>query len=70
MRLAVEAHVAGMLIRMPVLHRPELGPGTQLGVSAAHINALTANALVDACMRTNPRQPTPADVARLYREAL
>ncbi|MEN2510959.1 iron-containing alcohol dehydrogenase [Gordonia polyisoprenivorans] len=43
---------------------------SQLGVSAAHINALTANALVDACMRTNPRQPTPADVARLYREAL
>ena len=41
-----------------------------LGVRAEHIEALTANALVDACMRTNPRQPNAAEVARIYAEAL
>ncbi|WLP91401.1 iron-containing alcohol dehydrogenase [Gordonia sp. NB41Y] len=40
------------------------------GVRDADIPALTVNALADACMRTNPRQPTTADVARMYREAL
>ncbi|NMO04987.1 iron-containing alcohol dehydrogenase [Gordonia sp. TBRC 11910] len=42
----------------------------ELGVVADDIALLTANALVDACMTTNPRQPTAADVARIYREAL
>ncbi|MFT4044352.1 MAG: iron-containing alcohol dehydrogenase [Gordonia sp. (in: high G+C Gram-positive bacteria)] len=41
-----------------------------LGVSADHVGVLTANALVDACMTTNPRRPHTADVARMYREAL
>lgn len=41
-----------------------------LGVVAGDIGTLTENALIDACMTTNPRQPTAADVARIYREAL
>ncbi|MGC4934665.1 iron-containing alcohol dehydrogenase [Gordonia sp. DT30] len=42
----------------------------QVGVGDADVDALTANALLDACMRTNPRAPSAAEVAGLYREAL
>lgn len=42
----------------------------QLGVHADDIDSLTKNALADACMKTNPRQPTAAEVASIYREAL
>ena len=41
-----------------------------LGVRAEDIPSLVVNALADACMRTNPRRPTAADVAAMYREAL
>lgn len=41
-----------------------------LGVRDEHVGVLTANALLDACMTTNPRKPTAHDVARIYREAL
>ena len=41
-----------------------------LGVRDEHVAVLTANALLDACMTTNPRKPTADDVARIYREAL
>ncbi|WP_407648687.1 iron-containing alcohol dehydrogenase [Gordonia otitidis] len=41
-----------------------------LGVRDEHVGVLTANALLDACMTTNPRKPTAQDVARIYREAL
>ncbi|MDL9937012.1 iron-containing alcohol dehydrogenase [Gordonia sp. ABSL1-1] len=41
-----------------------------LGVRADDLPLLTELALRDACMRTNPRRPTPDDVARIYREAL
>ncbi|MFW0797416.1 iron-containing alcohol dehydrogenase [Gordonia sp. CPCC 205515] len=41
-----------------------------LGVRTDDLDTLTAHALADACMTTNPRQPTAADVARIYREAL
>ncbi|WP_124711163.1 iron-containing alcohol dehydrogenase [Gordonia insulae] len=41
-----------------------------LGVREEHFEILTANAMADACMTTNPRQPVAADVARIYREAL
>lgn len=41
-----------------------------LGVRPEHIDVLTVHALADACMTTNPRQPTAADVASIYREAL
>ncbi|HMS77666.1 MAG: iron-containing alcohol dehydrogenase [Gordonia sp.] len=40
------------------------------GVQARDIPSLTVNALADACMRTNPRRPTVADVAAMYHEAL
>ena len=41
-----------------------------LGVRDEHVAVLTANALLDACMTTNPRKPNADDVARIYREAL
>ncbi|ROZ88937.1 iron-containing alcohol dehydrogenase [Gordonia sp. OPL2] len=41
-----------------------------LGVRPEHVAVLTANAMNDACMTTNPRQPSVADVERTYREAL
>ena len=40
------------------------------GVSAEHLAVLTDHAMVDACMTTNPRRPSRADVTRMYREAL
>lgn len=40
------------------------------GVSAQHLAVLTDHAMVDACMTTNPRRPSRADVTRMYREAL
>lgn len=43
---------------------------SEFGVRAPDIDALTRNALADACMKTNPRQPTTAEVSRLYHEAL
>lgn len=42
----------------------------EFGVTAADIAALTRHALADACMRTNPRQPSAAEVAAIYTEAL
>lgn len=41
-----------------------------LGVVESDIPTVTAHAMVDACMATNPRQPTAAEVARIYAEAL
>ncbi|MFT4127718.1 MAG: iron-containing alcohol dehydrogenase [Gordonia sp. (in: high G+C Gram-positive bacteria)] len=46
------------------------GALSAFGVVADDIPGLVRNALVDACMATNPRRPTPAQVAALYREAL
>ncbi|MEP9395482.1 iron-containing alcohol dehydrogenase [Gordonia sp. VNQ95] len=43
---------------------------SEFGVRAEDIGALTRNALADACMKTNPRRPSAADVARIYSEAL
>lgn len=42
----------------------------EVGVSESHLAVLTRNALADACMSTNPRQPTSAQVMAIYREAL
>jgi len=39
-------------------------------VLGEHLPVLTANAMVDACMTTNPRQPTPDEILGMYREAL
>jgi alcohol dehydrogenase class IV len=41
-----------------------------LGFSRGDLPALAANALRDPCMATNPRQPSLADVERLYDEAM
>lgn len=41
-----------------------------LGVSKADIPVLARNALSDPCMATNPRQPTVADIERIYTNAL
>ncbi|MCH5644322.1 iron-containing alcohol dehydrogenase [Gordonia sp. ABSL49_1] len=41
-----------------------------VGVLGEHLPVLTANAMVDACMTTNPRQPTPDEILGMYREAL
>ena len=41
-----------------------------LGVSKADIPVLARNALADPCMATNPRQPTAADIERIYTNAL
>ena len=46
------------------------GSLTPLGVRREDLAVLSAHALADACMTTNPRQPTADDVHRLYREAL
>ncbi|MGV9714314.1 iron-containing alcohol dehydrogenase [Gordonia sp. NPDC003424] len=58
--------------RVAALSRRVGLPGSlaPLGVRSEHLDILTVNALADACMTTNPRQPTRADVARIYREAL
>ncbi|GAA2344233.1 iron-containing alcohol dehydrogenase [Saccharopolyspora halophila] len=41
-----------------------------LGVTEADIPLLTRNTLKDACLTTNPRDATAADIARLFRAAL
>lgn len=41
-----------------------------LGVQREHFDILTAHAMADACMTTNPRRPTADDVRRIYGEAL
>ena len=41
-----------------------------LGVSTTDIDVLAGHALADACMATNPRQPTLEQVRRIYTEAL
>ncbi len=41
-----------------------------LGVRSEHVGVLTVNAMNDACMTTNPRRPSAADVERIYGEAL
>lgn len=40
------------------------------GVSRSDIPALAAHALGDACMATNPVDPAPGDIERIYEEAL
>ncbi len=62
-RLADEIAKLAARVGLP----PSLGP---LGVRGEHLEVLTANALADACMRTNPRQPTAGEVKRIYGEAL
>ena len=42
----------------------------QLGVTEANIPALAASAMNDACLATNPRAATKADLAALLRAAL
>ena len=42
----------------------------EIGVSDADIDVLATNALRDACMSTNPRQATHAEMASLFRAAL
>ena len=42
----------------------------EIGVSDADIDVLATNALRDACMSTNPRQATHAEMASLFRTAL
>ncbi|MFT7024588.1 MAG: alcohol dehydrogenase class IV [Rhodococcus sp. (in: high G+C Gram-positive bacteria)] len=42
----------------------------EIGVSDADIDVLATNALRDACMSTNPRQATHAEMATLFRAAL
>jgi 1,3-propanediol dehydrogenase len=41
-----------------------------LGVCAANIDRLAATALTDACLTTNPREASQADIASIFREAL
>ncbi|GEE02136.1 1,3-propanediol dehydrogenase [Gordonia spumicola] len=41
-----------------------------LGVAEGDLDLLTANALADSCMITNPRRPDGHDVADMYRQAL
>lgn len=41
-----------------------------LGVTRTDIDLLAAHALADACMATNPRQPTVDQVRQIYTEAL
>lgn len=41
-----------------------------LGVTESDIAELARNALEDPCMATNPRQPSAADIERIYRNAL
>ncbi|MGK2320357.1 iron-containing alcohol dehydrogenase [Gordonia rhizosphera] len=62
-RLADEIAKLAARVGLP----PSLG---RLGVRREHLEILTGNALADACMRTNPRQPTAAEVKRIYGEAL
>ena len=42
----------------------------ELGVAESDIDTLAANALVDACLSTNPRPVVQADLAALFRAAL
>ncbi len=42
----------------------------QLGVQPANVPTLAANALADACLATNPRPVSQADLAALFRAAL
>lgn len=42
----------------------------EIGVSDADIDVLATNALRDACMSTNPRQATHAEMAALFRTAM
>ncbi|MFC7343528.1 iron-containing alcohol dehydrogenase [Saccharopolyspora griseoalba] len=41
-----------------------------LGVSDVDVPVLTRNTLKDACLTTNPREATAADISRLFRAAL
>lgn len=43
---------------------------TALGVKAADIPTLAANALKDACGLTNPIQATQAEIEAIYRTAM
>jgi 1,3-propanediol dehydrogenase len=43
---------------------------SQLGVTEADIPTLAANAMVDACLSTNPRPVEVDDLAALFRAAL
>ncbi|OGR29789.1 MAG: alcohol dehydrogenase [Desulfuromonadales bacterium GWD2_54_10] len=53
--------------------RTQAGITTSLravGVTAANIPALARKAMKDACMVTNPRRPTAADIEAIYEQAL
>jgi alcohol dehydrogenase class IV len=41
----------------------------QLGMTEAVLPILAENALADACMLTNPKQPTTNELIELYRQA-
>lgn len=62
-RLADQVSRFALRIGMPASLSP-------LGVNSTDIEMLSAHALADSCMTTNPRQPDAATVADLYREAL
>jgi alcohol dehydrogenase class IV len=53
--------------------RKSLGIAATLGdqgVTRAHLPHLSAKAMEDACMVTNPRRPTRQDIERIYAAAL
>jgi alcohol dehydrogenase class IV len=41
----------------------------ELGMTKADLPLLAENALADACMLTNPRQPTASEVIGIYEKA-
>ena len=45
-------------------------PLRDLGVESDDIPALVRNALLDPCIPTNPKTPTPEDIAHIYEAAL
>ncbi|GAC70674.1 iron-containing alcohol dehydrogenase [Gordonia soli] len=62
-RLADSIAGLGARVGMPDTLRP-------LGVRSDDLEQLTAHALVDSCMTTNPRRPQPAGIHDLYVAAL
>ena len=62
-RLADAIAALGARVGMPASLEP-------LGVRSADLDRLTAHALADSCMTTNPRRPQAAGIRDLYAEAL